>query len=219
VRIINLDITNPVKFDLAVNEAVEILKNGGIIVYPTDTVYGLGCDALNVEAVGKIFKIKKRKNNNPFSIMVRGIEETRKYAFLDTRVKGIIEKIIPGPFTIILPGVKKLPVIITGNSTKIGIRIPNHPLTQKLSENFENPIITTSVNSAGKDPLNDPFKIVDLFSQEKLKPDLIIDSGKLKDAKPSTVIDFSRRNPQIIRSGMMSVKDTMELLEKLNYEE
>ena len=215
MRVINLDISNPVKFSLAIEEAVDCLKNGGVIVYPTDTVYGLGCDALNAEAVNKIFKIKKRKNSNPFSVMVKDIEEIKKYAFLESKVKNIIAKIIPGPFTIILAGVKKLPPIVTGSSSNIGIRIPNHPVTQKLSENFENPIISTSVNIAGKEPLNDPFKIVDLFSQEKFKPDLILDFGKLKEAKPSTVINFSRRNPQIVRSGMMSVKETMELLTKL----
>lgn len=215
MRVINLDISNPAKFSLAIEEAVNCLKNGGVIVYPTDTIYGLGCDALNEKAVEKVFKIKKRKNSNPFSIMVKNTEELKKYAFLNARVKNIIAKIIPGPFTIILSGAKKLPAIINGKSTNIGIRIPDHPVTQKLSAVFENPIISTSVNIAGEEPLNDPFKIVDLFNQEKFKPDLILDFGKLKEAKPSTVIDFSRRNPQIIRSGMMSVHETMELLTKL----
>jgi tRNA threonylcarbamoyl adenosine modification protein (Sua5/YciO/YrdC/YwlC family) len=215
MRVINLDISNPVKFSLAIEEAIDCLKNGGVIVYPTDTIYGFGCDALNEKAVEKIYKIKKRKNNKPLSVMMRNTEELKKYAYLDVRNIKILETILPGPYTLILPGAKKLPPAVTGDSANIGIRIPNHPVAQKLSEAFENPIVSTSVNISESDPLSDPFKIVDLFSRETFQPDLVLDFGKLKSAKPSIIIDLTRRNPQIIRSGMMNVKETMELLEKL----
>lgn len=215
MRVINLDISNPAKFSLAIKEAVDCLKNGGVIVYPTDTIYGLGCDALNEKAVEKVFKIKKRENKKPFSTMVRNTEEIKKYAYLNTRNERILEAILPGPYTLILPGAKKFPPAVAAGSTNVGIRIPSHPVTEKLTEFFEKPIITTSVNIAEGEPMNDPFKIVDLFGQEKFKPDLILDLGKLKDARPSTIIDLTRRSPQIIRSGMMSVQKTMELLEKL----
>lgn len=215
MRVINLDLSEKVKFDIAIKEAVDCLCGGGVIIYPTDTVYGLGCDAMNVGAIDKIFRIKKRNNKKPLSVMVRNIEELKKHVFLDERAKKIIENILPGPFTVILPGVKKLPPEITGSSSNIGVRIPDHPVTRKISEDFENPIVSTSVNFADEEPMNDPFKIVDLFKEEKYQPDLILDFGKLKNAKPSTVINLIRRSPQISRSGMMSVQETKELLEKL----
>ena len=215
MKVINLDISDPIRFDLTIKEAVDCLKSGGVIVYPTDTIYGLGCDALNGKAVEKVLKIKKRKNNKPLSVMVRNAEEIKKYAYLDARNAKILRAILPGPYTLILPGAKKLSMVITGGSANVGIRIPSHPVTDKLTEFFENPIVTTSVNIAEKESLNDPFKIIDLFSKETFRPDLVLDFGKLKNTRPSTIIDLTHRNPQIIRSGMMSVQETIELLGKL----
>lgn len=216
MQIISLNINDPDHFEAGIQEAVNFLREGKVIVYPTDTVYGIGCDALNEKAVLKIARIKKVKDEKPVSVMVRDLEEIKKYSFLGSTNKRILEKLLPGKFTFILPGVKKLSNFITGGGLNVGFRIPDHPVTQKLSEYFENPIVTTSANVTGEDPISDPFKIVDRFRDEKYQPDLILDFGKLESAHPSVVVDISTTQPRILRSGMMNVQETLELLTKLS---
>jgi len=216
MQIISLNINDPDRFESGIQEAVNFLRAGKIIVYPTDTVYGIGCDALNEKAVLKIARIKKVKEAKPVSVMVRDLEEIKKYSFLGSTNKRILEKLLPGKFTFILPGVKKLSNFITGGGPNVGFRIPEHPVTQKLTELFENPIVTTSANITGEEPISDPFKIVDRFRDERYQPDLILDFGKLESAHPSVVVDISTTQPRILRSGMMNVQETLELLTKLS---
>lgn len=211
-----MNINDTDHFEAGIQEAVRFLREGKTIVYPTDTVYGIGCDALNKQAVEKVAKIKRVKDSKPFSIMVPNLEEVKKYCFLGSTNKRILEKLLPGKFTFILPGAKNIPTAITGGGNNIGFRIPDHPVAQKLSEIFENPIVTTSANIAGEEPLNDPFKIVERFRDEKYQPDLILDFGKMEGSHPSVVVDISTTNPRILRSGMMNVQETLELLNKLS---
>jgi tRNA threonylcarbamoyl adenosine modification protein (Sua5/YciO/YrdC/YwlC family) len=215
MRVINIDINDPVKFDVAIKEVVKCLQSGGSVVYPTDTLYGLGCDALNEKAVDVIFRIKRRSLNKAVSVMVRDIEEIKKFAYLNEKKETIAKKLLPGQFTLIFQSNNIIPNIVGGGKTSIGFRVPDCEVTKKICENYENPIVTTSVNLAGKEPLNDPFKIVDLFRNIAPRPDLILDFGKINNPIASTVIDLSGKNPRIVRSGIKSVKETMELLEKL----
>jgi L-threonylcarbamoyladenylate synthase len=215
MKIIRVDNIDEYKIGRAVEEAADFLRQGKIIVYPTDTVYGLGCDALNEKAVEKINKIKKRSDGKPLSIIIRNIEEAKKFAFVDKQKKDIMKKLLPGPYTLILPGVKNVPKVVTGNANSIGVRIPDCELTKKISEKFENPFITTSVNIAKENPINDPFKIVERFKEQDEQPDLVLDCGKIENTQPSVVIDITRRSPQILRSGARSLGEIKELLEKL----
>lgn len=215
MKVICVDLNDEYKFNLAISETVRCLKEGGIIVYPTDTIYGLGCDALNEKAVEKIFKIKKRDIGKPFSIIIKNIAAAKKIAFIDKQKEEIIKKLLPGPYTLILPGAKNIPGAVISIDNSIGIRIPNHPVTKKLSENFENPIITTSVNITEKAPINDPFKIVETFKERDDQPDLILDCGKIGSAQPSIVVDITRKSPQVLRSGARNLGEIKELLEKL----
>ncbi len=203
------------KIDLAIREAVDYLSDGKVIVYPTDTIYGLGCDALNEKAVEKILRIKKRDDNKPLSVMVKSIEAIGKIAFVDKIREQIARELLPGPFTLIFPGVKHVPEIVTGGKNSIAVRIPDHPVTKKLAECFENPMITTSVNLSGEPPFNDPFDIVEYFKEREDKPDFILDCGKIVDAQPSVIIDITQGRPQIMRTGMMSVEEIKNLLERL----
>jgi tRNA threonylcarbamoyl adenosine modification protein (Sua5/YciO/YrdC/YwlC family) len=216
VEIISLDVNDVNRFEAGIEEAVRFLREGKTIVYPTDTVYGIGCDALNSKAVLQVAKIKKVKDGKPVSVLVRDLEEIKKYSFLGNTNKRILEKLLPGKFTFILPGAKNIPVEITGGGKNIGFRIPEHPVTQKMTEFFENPIVTTSANISGEDPLSDPFKIVERFRDEKYQPDLVLDFGKIESAHPSVVVDISTTKPRILRSGMMNVQETLELLTKLS---
>lgn len=216
MQIISLDINDPDRFESAIQVAVDFLRSGKTIVYPTDTVYGIGCDALNEKAVLKVAKIKKIKEPKPVSVIVRDLDEVKKYSFLGSTNKRILEKLLPGKFTFILPGAKNIPAAVTGGGNNIGFRIPEHPVTRKLAESFDHPIVTTSANVTGEEPLADAFKIVDRFRDEKYQPDLILDFGRLESAHPSVVVDISTSKPRILRSGMMNVQETLELLTKLS---
>jgi L-threonylcarbamoyladenylate synthase len=203
------------KIDLAIREAVNCLRSGEVIVYPTDTIYGLGCDALCEKAVEKILKIKEREKNGPLSVIVKDIQTIKKIAFVDRLREQIANELLPGSFTLVFPGVKNIPGIVSGGRNSIGVRIPDHSITKKLSEKFENPIVTTSVNLSGGEPLSDPFTIVEYFKERQVGPDLVLDCGKIVDAYPSVVIDITQQRPQILRSGMMNVEEIRELLERL----
>jgi L-threonylcarbamoyladenylate synthase len=215
MKVVYVDTNNSEKIKLAVEDAVDFLKQGRVIVYPTDTIYGLGCDALNEEAVKKIYAIKKRGENKPVSVIVKDIDSIGKIAFLDRKNKVATEKLLPGPYTLIFPGPKNIPKIITGGENSIGVRMPDNKICQEIASAFPNPIVTTSVNLSGEDDLNDPFKIVDYFKDKELAPDLILDCGKIKEAQPSIVVDLTRKSPQILRSGARSLKEIRELLNKL----
>ncbi len=215
MRVIYVDLNDKYKFDLAISEAVKFLEAGKIIVYPTDTIYGLGCDALNEGAVKKIFAIKKRDAGKPLSVMVKNISQIKEIAFADREKEKIAASVFPGPYTLIFPGPRNVPKIITGGQNSIGIRIPDNLITKNISQRFKNPIVATSVNLSGEEPLNDPFKIAEYFKNKDFAPDLILDCGKIKNARPSIVVDLTRRSPQILRSGTRSLGEIKELLEKL----
>ncbi len=215
MRIIYVDFEDAGKFDLAVSEAVKFLREGKIIVYPTDTIYGLGCDALNENTVKKVFEIKKRDAGKPLSVIVKDISKIKEVAFIDKEKEKIASNIFPGPYTLVFPGPRNIPEIVTGGQNSIGIRIPDNLITKAISQHFKNPIVTTSVNLSGEESLSDPFKIVEYFKDKNFDPDLILDCGKIKDARPSIIIDLTRKIPQILRSGARSLEEIKKLLNKL----
>jgi len=177
------------------NEARNILRHGGIILYPTDTIYGLGVDAFNEEAIKRLYKLKKRPLNKPISICLHDTKWIGKVAYLNPKIEKIIDKILPGPFTIILKKKNTIPPILTGDSEKIGIRIPDNIISRELAKEF--PITTTSANISGMKTHN---TIKDILRQIG-KVDLALDAGPLKKREPSTVIDLTREPPKILRKG------------------
>ena len=183
----------------ALNEAVKILKNDGVIIYPTDTLYGLGADATSLKAIRKIYKIKGRKFNKPLSISVSSIEQAEKYVKFDERSLKIAKRFFPGPLTIILPQKKEMKFI--SKDGKIAIRIPDNSFILNMIEKFGRPITSTSANIAGK---KDPVKLSDIPVEVKEKCDLIIDGGVCKYRKPSTVVDIKLK--KIIREGVITKK-------------
>src|SRR4030043_1746356 len=215
MKVIYVDLNDKYKFDLAISEAVKFLEAGKIIIYPTDTIYGLGCDALNEEAVKKIFEIKKRDIGKPLSVIVKDISKIKEISFIDKEKEKVAANIFPGPYTLVFPGPRNIPKIITNGENSIGVRIPDNEICRGMSASFNNPIVTTSVNISGEEALNDSFKIVDYFKNKDIAPDLILDCGRIKDARPSIVVDLTRKIPQILRSGTRSLREIKELLEKL----
>ncbi len=180
-----------------INQAVEILKSGGIIVYPTDTIYGLGCDIFNKKAVEKIYQVKRRDKKKPFSIICPDIKTIAQFAIIPDYAFQILKKNLPGPFTFILKAKNRMPRSVLSKNHAVGVRIPNNKICLELVGQFGSPIITTSLNISGEKVLTSP----DQLSKEMLnKIDLIIDAGTLADM-PSTILDLSGDSPIIIRNG------------------
>jgi tRNA threonylcarbamoyl adenosine modification protein (Sua5/YciO/YrdC/YwlC family) len=180
----------------AVKRSVEVLRSGGIIVYPTDTVYGIGCCLSNKKGIDKINDVKKGPDK-PRSIMLSDLKDISMYAHVDNNAFRLIRKLLPGPYTVILPSTKLVPRIMQSNRKTIGIRIPDHWFCEMLIKELGEPIVTTSIpiGTAGRHV--DPIEIEDSLGHVV---DLIIDSGILPD-EPSTVISLDNGEIEILRQG------------------
>lgn len=176
--------------------AREILRQGGTIVYPTDTVYGLAANIFHEKAVLKVYQMKKRLKNKPISVCLSQIQDIKTVAQLDPDLEKIVQKILPGPYTLILNKKDNLQSRVTAGTDKIGIRIPNNVICRELSRKF--PITTTSANLSGHPSPTSARK-----AQKELddKPDIILDSGPCSDGISSTVVDLTVTPPRIIREG------------------
>jgi L-threonylcarbamoyladenylate synthase len=174
-----------------IERAVSVLMHDGLIIYPTETVYGLGADAFSEEAIRKVYEAKKRDLAKPISIAVSDFEMLAIVCHTDARMHEFLQAFLPGPVTVVVPAKRIVPDILTGGTGLIGIRIPAHPLAQQVIERFDSPITATSANLSGaKDPQ---------IPEECTVPrDLLIDSGRLPGT-PSTVVDLT--NNTIIRRG------------------
>ncbi len=180
-----------------INKAVEILRSGGVIIYPTDTVYGIGCDIFNKEALEKIFTIKNDSSNKLFSFVCSDLKDIAKYARVSDYAYRTMKHLLPGPYTFILPAAKLVPKKLWSKRKTVGIRVPNHAVTLTLVKEFGHPIISTSTTNRKGDVLIDPFEIKNIFNSQV---DLMLASGNLS-GDPSSVIDLSSETPEIIREG------------------
>jgi tRNA threonylcarbamoyl adenosine modification protein (Sua5/YciO/YrdC/YwlC family) len=180
----------------AVQNAAAVLREGGIIVYPTDTLYGFGASARNREAVARLMKIKGRKTGLVFSVMLSDVEALVKFVRVRAEYAPALER-LPGPYTFIFPSKEKLPDGVIGPGVGLGVRIPDYDLARNIAREFGGPVITTSVNRTGEAPLSDPVEINRRFSNDV---DLIIDAGPIA-GKPSTIISFMTKPPTLVRWG------------------
>lgn len=196
----------------SLEEAVGILKNGGVVVYPTDTIYGLGADIFNKKAVKKVYQIKGRKFNKPLLILADSKKEIGKFVYLNTSAKKAISEFLPGPLTLILKKGRLVPEVITGGRETVGIRLPRNKIATALAKKLGRPITTTSANLAGRKTPATGGAIFNHFKSKKYQPDLILDAGKLEN-KPSTILDLSGKGGKIIRRGR-GVKKVKEFLDK-----
>ena len=183
-----------------INKVVEVLKKGGIIIYPTDTVYGLGCDITNAKAVEKIARIKGIKvDKSNFSFICNDLSHLSDYVKqIDTPTYKLLKRALPGPYTFILPGSKSLPKVFKKKKT-VGIRIPNNNIVRAIVEALGNPIISTSIHDEDDviEYTTDPELI---FEKWKHLVDGVIDGG-FGDNLASTIIDLTDSIPKIIREG------------------
>lgn len=196
----------------AVMEAVAVLRRGGVIVYPTDTVYGLGANACDHNAVEQIFKIKNRPLTKPLPIIARNMQWVKELVFVPPKLEEPLSEIWPGATTVILPRKGVIPLIVSANLQNIGIRIPDYVLTDKLLGRFGYPLTATSANISGEEATGDINKIIESFHDKIWKPDLILDVGVLPPSQPSTILDLSKIKPKILRVGPNKPDQLIKLL-------
>src|SRR3989338_11699770 len=162
-------------YSKVLDSALEILRKGGVVVYPTDTVYGIGCNALDWKAVETIYRIKERAINKPLSVIARNVEWVKELALVPTKLEPVLAKLWPGAVTLILPKKNIIPSIVTANLPNVGMRIPNYELTDKLMSKFGYPIISTSANLAGEgDEAYDSGIVSAQFKDRIWQPDLFL---------------------------------------------
>ncbi len=180
-----------------INKAVETLKNGGVIIYPTDTVYGLGCDIFNREAVERIYMIKNETDTKLFSFICSDLKDISKYAKVSNFAYKSMKKLLPGPFTFVLPAAREVPKKLLTKRKTVGIRIPENEIARTLALELGNPIISTSVTTRKGNLLFDPLEIRAIFNTSV---DLMLSMGGLKGV-PSSIVDLSGEEVEIIREG------------------
>jgi len=195
--------------DKAIKEAAAIIKAGGLVVYPTETVYGLGASAFSRIAVLKVFAAKKRPLDNPLSVAVKDIKQADEIAYVNTAARKLAKVFLPGPLTIVLKKKANLPKELTSGSDKVGIRIPRNEIAIKLIERA-GPITATSANISGQQPITTADE-----AREQLgnKVDFIIDGGPSQIGVESTVVDVSEEGKcEILRDGAIArvaIKDAL----------
>jgi L-threonylcarbamoyladenylate synthase len=179
-----------------ITQAKEYLKQGKLVIYPTDTVYGIAADIYIEKGVSKVFTSKKRSINKPLSLCLAELDSINDVAFMDDETETLVEQLFPGPFTVILRKKKVVSPLLTAGTDKIGIRIPDNKLSRDLASDF--PITSTSANISG---LNVPESPKEVVKQLGDAADLILDAGICKYGLHSTVVDMTEENPVVIRKG------------------
>lgn len=177
-----------------INEAIDVLANGGVVLYPTDTVYGLGANIFDNAAVKKVFSIKKRSLLKPLSILVSDVNAIDLVAKVSLGQKNSMSHYLPGPYTFILNKKPIVPRVVTSGSSFVGVRVPDNEIACRLASIF--PITTTSANISDDEVLSNPQEILD---QLNCDVDLVIDVGDLKSKKASSIIDLTSFKPKIVR--------------------
>ena len=180
-----------------INKAVEMLREGGVIIYPTDTVYGLGCDIFNKNSVERIYMIKNETGTKLFSFLCPDLKDISKYAKVSNSAYKIMKRLLPGPYTFVLPAAKEVPKKLWTKRKTVGIRVPANEIARNLAYELGNPIISTSATTRRGEQLFDPLEIRTVFRNNV---DLMLSMGAL-NGTPSSIVDLSGDEPEIIREG------------------
>ncbi len=180
---------------------VDVLRRGGIIAYPTDTQYGIGCDIMNKKAIEKIYQLRQRDKKKPFSFICSNLKNISDYAKVTNYAYKNMRRLLPGPFTFVLEGSKLVPKIMLTRRKTAGIRVPDHPICLALVEALGNPIISTSAKTPEGAIFENPSLIHDYFKQ---RIDIVIDGGPIA-GRPSSVVSLIDDTPEVIRKGIGDV--------------
>ncbi|MDO8560992.1 MAG: L-threonylcarbamoyladenylate synthase [bacterium] len=197
-------------YQKALSSAEKVLKGGGIVVGPSDTVYGVYASAFDKKAVKKIFQFKKRSLEKALPLFVKDIQRARKLAYIDDRKAGFLNKVWPGPVTVVFYKKDIISDLVSGGKETAGFRVPDYVFLADLMGRVDFPIAQTSANISGNEPIRSFEEAKELWKNEKLI-DLMLDGGELAK-QSSTVIDFSHNEPIILRSGVITKKELDEAL-------
>jgi tRNA threonylcarbamoyl adenosine modification protein (Sua5/YciO/YrdC/YwlC family) len=177
--------------------AAQVLRDGGLLIYPTDSVYGFGCDLFSKKAVEKIYQAKGNDKRKLLSIICSDLRNITEFAYVSNPAYKFMRHLLPGPYTFILNASKQVPKILLEKRKTVGIRVPNNNVCQALLAEFGGPIISTSARLQNQDFLSDPDEIAETFDQ---LADMFLDAGP-GGLESSTVIDFTEEEPILIRQG------------------
>jgi len=180
-------------------QVAEALKHGAVICYPTDTMYGIGCDIFNQKAVKRIHQLKRRPNDKPFSFMCSNLKDVSQYCYLSNEAYRLMKKSLPGPYTFVLTTMKIVPKIMTSKQKTVGIRVPDNTICRDLVTALGNPILTTSA-SLNEDDFPLASEAYELEERLNGQVDIIIDGGPVYP-EPSSVISLIGSSPEILRHG------------------
>jgi len=190
-----------------IKHAADIIKTGGLVIYPTETCYGIGGDATNVKVIDNIYEIKRRPRTKPIPIIVSDLRMMNKYGMITDRVRILMKSFMPGPLTIVVRKRKTIPDSL--NPKEIAFRISSHPVASVLVKEVKLPITSTSANLYNEPPL---YRAEDVIKRFDKKVDMILDYGSLPRINPSTLIDMKTNEPKLIREGPIPIKTIIDEL-------
>lgn len=179
-----------------IQRAVELLNQGGVIAYPTDTVYGIGCDLMCKSAIERIYQLKGMQKDKSLAFICPDLSDISRYAIVENAHYRVMKRVLPGPYCFILQATREVPKIVHLKQKTVGIRVPAHPVTIALVRALGRPLISTTAAMTGSEPLIDPWEIQEQFAGL----DLILDGGT-GGSTPTTVVDLSQGDVHIVRAG------------------
>ncbi len=184
-----------------ISRIAEILRQGGVIAYPTDTTYGIGCSIFSKHGLERIYQLKQREKKKPFSFICADLSDVARYAKVSNYAFKILKRFLPGPYTFVLDASSIVPDLLTTKQKTVGVRIPDNRICLAIVKELEHPIVTTSANLSGEDPIGDPFMIERTLGKQL---DLVIDGGILSP-DVSSVVSLIGDYPTVIRKGFGDV--------------
>jgi tRNA threonylcarbamoyl adenosine modification protein (Sua5/YciO/YrdC/YwlC family) len=185
-----------------ITRAAEALRRGKVIAYPTDTVYGIGCDILQKKAVDEVYRIKGMKREQPLAFICPDLSEIARWAMVENQQYRVLRHLLPGPYTFILQATREVPRLLQSKKKTIGLRVPDHEIPRALARELGRPIVTTSAQLPGEDPFVDPRDIDDAFHGLGIVLD-----GEAGGIVPTTVVDMTKVPFEVVREGLGPVGD------------
>jgi tRNA threonylcarbamoyl adenosine modification protein (Sua5/YciO/YrdC/YwlC family) len=184
-----------------IQKVVETLKNGGVVAYPTDTTYGIGCSIFSKKGIERIYLIKQRDRKKPFSFICADISEIARYAKVSNYAFKLLRRLLPGPYTFVMEANSVVPDLLLTKQRTVGIRIPDNEICLAIVKELGHPIVTTSANLSGEDPIGNPWQVE--CDMGKLL-DIVVDGGDLS-ADVSSVVSIIGDVPEVLRKGVGDV--------------
>jgi L-threonylcarbamoyladenylate synthase len=210
-QVIQVTSGSPDSLQDAVRQASDVLRRGGLVIFPTETVYGLAADALSEEAVRRVWEVKGRPSDKPLPVQVADTEGLRLlWREVPEDLLPVLRAFVPGPLTLVYWRSALVPDVVTAGADTVGVRIPNHPVALALLRAFGRPIVAPSANFSGEEP---PSRIEDISPQLLEKVDLVLDAGDTGGGVPSTVLDVTTRPARILRAGALSAHELRKYLD------